>query len=253
MTLSPEQPTPPAARYHEKREALMDAAARLFNTQGVKGATLTRIAASVGLVTNSVTYYYRRKEDLARACFLRSIAARDALAGEAADGSTVAERLGNLFRRYAQLLADMESGRHPQLLNFNDIRSLPSPHAEDVFDAYTDMFRRVRRLAKGPETAHLARDDLNARAHVVLSIAHWLRSWIESYELEEYPYMADRISDILLRGLAGSGTWGAAAGELAWRLAPETMGAPEAFLCAATVLVNEQAIAALRSTGSRRA
>jgi len=84
MTVSPEQSLP-TARYHEKREALLDAAARLFNTQGVKGATLTSIAASVGLVTNSVTYYYRKKEDLAQACFLRSIAALDVLAKEAAD------------------------------------------------------------------------------------------------------------------------------------------------------------------------
>ena len=128
MAISTEQPGPPTARYHEKREALMDAAARLFNSDGVKGATLARIAASVGLVTNSVTYYYRKKEDLARACFLRSIAALDALAAGAVGRTTVAERLQSFFRGYAQLLADMESGRHPQLLNFNDIRSLPSEH-----------------------------------------------------------------------------------------------------------------------------
>jgi len=241
MAISTEQPGPPTARYHEKREALMDAAARLFNSDGVKGATLARIAASVGLVTNSVTYYYRKKEDLARACFLRSIAALDALAAGAVGRTTVAERLQSFFRGYAQLLADMESGRHPQLLNFNDIRSLPSEHAVDVFEAYTNMFRRVRRLLKGYETAHLARDDLNARAHIVLSIAHWVRTWIQSYEVEEYPRMADRISDILLHGLAAAGsTWSTADGELVSRLAPETMSMPEAFLCAATVLVNEQ-------------
>src|SRR5262245_10327994 len=195
MTISSES-TPPTARYHEKREALLDAAARMFNSQGVKGATLTSIAASVGLVTNSVTYYYRKKEDLARACFLRSIAAFDALTAEAADQPRVAARLVAFFRRFGQLLADMELGQRPQLLSFNDIRSLPSQHAEDVFVAYTDMFRRVRALLKGPETAHLARDDLNARAHIVLSMAHWVRSWIESYEIDEYLRMGDRVSDI---------------------------------------------------------
>jgi multidrug efflux pump subunit AcrB len=39
------------ARFQEKREALLDAAARHFNAQGVKGATLGEIAAQVGLVT----------------------------------------------------------------------------------------------------------------------------------------------------------------------------------------------------------
>jgi AcrR family transcriptional regulator len=240
MTITPEQ-TSQTTRYQEKREALLDAAARLFNSEGIKGATLARIAASVGLVTNSVTYYYRKKEDIARACFLRSIAALDTLAAEAADRPDVPARIEAFFNRYGQLLADIELGRHPQLLNFNDIRSLPSQHAEDVFEAYTDMFRRVRRLLRGSETAHLSRDDLNARAHIVLSIAHWIRSAIEDYEVEEYLRMGDRVSDILLRGLAAVGSrWQAADGELSWRLAPETSGTSEAFLCAATVLVNEQ-------------
>src|SRR5262245_21072330 len=239
MTLSSEQ-SPPTARYNEKREALLDAAARLFNVQGVKGGTLTSIAASVGLVTNSVTYYYRKKEDLARTLFLRSIEAFDAVAAAAADQPSVPTRLEAFFRRFGQLLADTELGRHPQLLNFNDIRSLPSQQAEDVFVAYTDMFRRVRTLLKGTETAHLTRDDLNARAHIVLSLAHWMRSWIENYEVEEYLRMGDRVSDIVLHGLAPAGSsWHADDGELAWRLAPETRGTSEAFLGAATVLVNE--------------
>ncbi|MET0351383.1 MAG: TetR/AcrR family transcriptional regulator, partial [Rhizobacter sp.] len=58
---------PQTQRYQEKREAILSAAALQFNQHGVKGATLSEIAASVGLVTNSVTYYYRKKEDLASA------------------------------------------------------------------------------------------------------------------------------------------------------------------------------------------
>ena len=45
----------------DRREALLDAAARLFNDHGVRGATLADIAAAVGLVTNSVTQYIRQK------------------------------------------------------------------------------------------------------------------------------------------------------------------------------------------------
>ena len=202
---------------------------------------LTSIAASVGLVTNSVTYYYRKKEDLAHACFMRSIAALDALAERQSRRPPSPSGCRPSSAVMRQLLADMEQGRHPQLLNFNDIRALPSQHAEDVFVAYTDMFRRVRQLLRGAETAHLTRDDLNARGHIVLSIAHWVRAWIGSYEAEEYLRMGDRVSDILLRGLAGTGsTWEGTDGERNWRLAPETGRTSEAFLCAATVLVNEQ-------------
>jgi AcrR family transcriptional regulator len=58
-------------RFMAKREAILDAAARQFNKYGLKGATLADVAGSVDLLTNSVTYYYRRKEDLVAACLLR--------------------------------------------------------------------------------------------------------------------------------------------------------------------------------------
>lgn len=229
------------ARYQEKREAVLDAAARLFNAQGVRGATLAGIAGSVGLVTNSVTYYYRKKEDLATACFQRAIEAFDALAQEAAAPADVPERVTDFLRRYAQRLADMEEGRQPTIVNFNDIRALPSPQAEHVFGAYTDMFRRVRALLKGPQAAHLGREDLNARAHVLLSTAHAMRSWIGNYEADEYRRVAGRVADLLLRGLAAPGArWQAEEGERGWQLSPALAGPSEAFLRAATILVNEQ-------------
>ena len=111
MPPSPVQ-SPQTPRYQVKREAILSAAALLFNEQGVKGATLSGIAGSVGLVTNSVTYYYRKKEDLATACFLRSIAAFDTLADTAAKEISVPARLRAFFRLHAQLLADIDEGQH---------------------------------------------------------------------------------------------------------------------------------------------
>jgi len=233
--------SPPTTRYQEKREAILAAAALLFNEQGVKAATLAGIAASVGLVTNSVTYYYRKKEDLATGCFLRSIAAFDDVAAGAAARADVPDRLRALFQAHAQLLTDIEEGRHAPLIVFNDIRALPEPQAADVFAAYTAMFRRVRSLLKGPQTEQLARDDLNARAHMVLSIANWMWSWLGRYESGEYLRIADRIADIVLRGICTPGSpWQATGDEAAWRPSGIIDGTSEAFLRAATVLVNEQ-------------
>ena len=205
-------------RYQEKREAILAAAARLFNDEGVRGATLGGIAAGVGLATNSVTYYYRKKEDLATACFQRSIAVFDGLAEQAGGLPDVPARVRDFLRRLAQLLADVEEGRRPAIVNFNDIRALPSPQAEQVYAAYTDMFRRVRGLLKGAGTAELSRDDFNARGHILISVAHWMRSWIGRHEPEEYARAADRVADVLLRGLAAPGSaWNSADAGSAWR------------------------------------
>jgi AcrR family transcriptional regulator len=232
---------PSTARYQEKREAVLGAAALLFNQRGVKGATLSDIAASVGLVTNSVTYYYRKKEDLATACFLRAIDAFNALAVAAAREADVESRLSAFFAGLARMVGDIELGTRAPVVLFNDIRALPSPHAEQVFTVYTDMFRHVRNLLKAPQTAALAREELNARGHIVLSAAHNLRQWIGRYEVEDYPRVAQRLSDILLHGLhARDSRWQTADSELQWRLQEDTSGSNEAFLRAATILVNEQ-------------
>lgn len=241
-TMSSAPPTSPStARFQEKREAVLAAAARQFNLQGVKGATLAEIAASVGLVTTSVTYYYRKKEDLATACFLRAITAHETLVDEAAKAPTVALRLAAFFRCHAELLAAMEAGTRPPLISFNDIRALPPLQEIEVFAAYTNLFRRIRALFKGPETAGWSRDDLNARTHLLVSVAHWVRSWIHRFELDDYPRVAARVTDILLRGLAGSGAaWPAQAVFDAVPPLDTTEGTEEAFLRAATELVNEQ-------------
>jgi AcrR family transcriptional regulator len=70
-TAAPDQPAA-TARYAARREAILAAAIGILNRQGVKGMTLAGVAAEVGLITTSVTYYFRRKEDLAAACFLGS-------------------------------------------------------------------------------------------------------------------------------------------------------------------------------------
>src|SRR5690606_16012347 len=185
-----------------KREALLDAAARRFNDVGVKGATLADIARSVGLVTTSVTYYYRRKELLAAACFLRTIDAFGKLAAQAAEAQLVADRIRVYFRLHAQRLAAEARNEQPHLVQLNDLRALPQPQFDEVSTAYTQMFRQIRQLLNGHETEFLSRPALNARTHYVLSLSHWMRTWLYPYETHGYWRLADHLSDSVLFGMA---------------------------------------------------
>jgi len=72
-------------------------------------------------------------------------------------------------------LADIAAGRRDDLVNFNDIRTLRPPLVNDVFAAYTEMYRSVRRLLPKEGTDRQAR---NARAHLLLSLVSWIRKWI---------------------------------------------------------------------------
>ena len=52
---------------------LLAAAALAINEQSAKGLTLADVGRRVGLTTTSVTYYFKKKEDLAAACFSRTL------------------------------------------------------------------------------------------------------------------------------------------------------------------------------------
>lgn len=231
---------PQTRRYAQKRDAILDAAAVLFNQKGLKGTTLAAVADSVGLMTNSVTYYYRKKEELATAGLLRSIASLQGLAETAAAEPTAEARVTRLFRLYYERAAAIAQGTSPPQMNFSDIRALTSPHVETVFAAYTGMFRKIRALLIEDDVHRPAKVEANARAHLVLSALNSTRVFIERYDPESYVRVAERTADIMIGGLAAPGSvWrDRRLPDLAWSFTDDP--AREAFLRSATRLINEQ-------------
>jgi AcrR family transcriptional regulator len=227
-------------RYEQKRQAILDAAVRLFNQKGLKGTTLADVAQSVGLITNSVTYYYRKKEELATACLLRSIDVLEGMIATALQEATPEDRLRAVLRLYFEKLAESASGDQPPLMSFSDMRSLTSPHMELVFSTYNQMFRHLRGLFELNGDLPLTRAHRNARTHLLISVMHGVRHWIDHYEPEDYRRVADRVGDILIGGLATaqSGWRPTVLPEMVWPSAEEV--SPEAFLRSATLLINEQ-------------
>ena len=247
-------------RFAEKRELILDGAAALFNRRGIKAGTLSEVAASVGLATNSLTYYYRKKEDLVVACLLRSIGA---LEGVIADVDArippgdLSGRVRALVQGYVALLAAIEDRLRPALIFFGDMRALPQPQAEPAFAAYVDMFRRPRRLLQAgeagagpalPPVRSAARQALNARCHGLLSQLLWARAWLGRYETSDYPRVAAAMADVLLHGLAAPGqSWPAAPWPAPQQVPPEAEGdsdnaTREAYLRTATRLINDHGV-----------
>lgn len=232
------------ARFRDKREAILDGAARLFNQHGVKGAMISDVAQSVGLVTNSLTYYYRKKDDLVAACLLRSMEAMGDAADAAAQGPSLEARVRGFVDRYLGLLAEIGAGRHPELIVFSDLLTVPAPHDTVVVAAYNQLFRRIRRLIDVAQPTPFDTAARNARAHLLLSSVSWARAWLLRYEPDDYPGVAARLADILLYGVAAPGLQPAAA-QAELRIngsddaASDNAATREAYLRAATRLVNQ--------------
>lgn len=224
------------AKFGRKRDTIVAAATELLNHEGVKGMTLAKVAAQVGLITTSVTYYFRRKEELAAACFLRGIERIEAVVAEADQGASPEERLALLLDRYLALKARVMRGEEPPIPVFSDVRALTDEPHLIVRDAYMRLFRSIRALLRGTPDHDGAHG--TAFTQMLLEQLHWLQAWLHRYPEAEFGVIRQSMWDILVNGLA--------APDRAW--APQPLdpaftpagGQSETFLLAATRLINQQ-------------
>jgi AcrR family transcriptional regulator len=227
-------------RFERKREAILDAATELLNTRGVKGLTLSVAAAAVDLSTTSVTYYFRRKDDLAAACMTRGLACMFEIVQAAMAEGTPKARLRALLARYLERARRAAVGEAPPLPVLSDLRALSMPQRGEVAAAYMKLFRRLRQLFEAPELAWLSRGRRTARTHMLLEQLFWAAAWLPKYDPEDYGRICERMYDILLGGLAGpQSSWGPLPIPTA-ELAPQTRQemSRETFLLAAMRLIN---------------
>lgn len=229
------------ARYARKKEAILAAATAILNRQGVRGMTLSDVAAQVGLNTTSVTYYYRKKDDLAAACFMRGLERLEAMVEDAAAQASPADRIVRFIDLYLDLHRRVRLGEATPLTSFAEVKALKEPLRESVVAAFNNLFRRVRGFFDDPSLAHLDKRQRNARAHLLMEQVFWSGRWLRRYDVEDYGRVRDRMGDILLNGLpAGGRAWAPRALPDPTPLSEDGLEWRETFLVAATRLINQR-------------
>ncbi len=227
-------------KFHQRRDTIVRAAVEVLNHKGVRGMTLADVAAKMDLVPTAVMYYFRKKEDLAAACFHKAIEQYESMIAQAQRGATAREALELFIRGYFEFRRLVAAGEADQIAVYNDVRAVQDP---GVGVAYTQMFRNARSLLlKSPQIASLSRMDCNARTHFLLAQLFWSVVWVPRYYVEDYPRLADHMLDILENGLLRvGGEWQPQTlHEVEPPLADGSSEARETFLQAATSLVNDQ-------------
>lgn len=247
VTLSPPHSRPAKERgsgtkYARKQQAIIAAASEILNRDGVKGMTLANVASQVGLITTSVTYYFRKKEDLAVACFLDAIARVDALVETAAQEPDPPARVERLLKLWLELRHRVLSGEEPPVALFGDMRTLQKPQRTIVGDAYRRFFARLCALFESPDFGWMTPTLRAARAHILSEQILWGVIWLRRYDPDDFGRVHTRMCDILLHGFAGPGrTWRNVSISLDEMLAAaQQTAAQETFLIAATRLINER-------------
>ena len=237
----PERKPRSRARFERKREAILDAAAELINLHGARGATLQEVATAVGLNTTSVTYYFRRKEQLAAAVFERSIERLGEMARKAAAEPDARARVARFIRLHVELRARVIAGEARPLVNLSDIRTLDDELRQALYQRYLAVFDLIRGFW-GPFCSDDHRELGAARAHMLLEVVFWLPVWLARYAINDFGRVGRRICDVLAEGLGVPGArWEPrlfSEDEIRAAMPPQDPAA-ENFLRVATRLINE--------------
>ncbi|WP_375420295.1 TetR/AcrR family transcriptional regulator [uncultured Sphingomonas sp.] len=223
-------------RFRAKRDAILAAAAEAINEQSAKGMTFADVARRVGLNTTSVTYYFKRKEDLAAAAFEHTLDYLLVMLDAAMEAKTPQERV----RRYMSLnmarLDRVRLGQERPMAILSDLRATEDPNRTRLMNGWREVFRRTRRL--WGNSSNRAQTDLyGARAHVLLENTFWLPVWLTRYEPDQYGRCEAKMMDVFEHGIAGKAA--------AWNPTTLVLDHQEAelgraaFLLAATRLINE--------------
>ncbi|PJE28755.1 transcriptional regulator, TetR family [Pseudooceanicola antarcticus] len=226
-------------RYRLKRDEIVAAAARQIAERGLKGLTLVGVAGMVGLSTNSVTYYFRRKELLAEAAVEDALARFAEVLAPDSPPSTPRDYLRDVLARNFALAAATRRGEAPPLTVLSEVRALEEPARTRLIAAYFALVARVsRRFGEAGGDAR-EKGRAVARAQLLCDLLHWARTWLRLYAIEDFPRVEARLFDLMDRGLAQPGArW--APPELPFdQREPAVTGTNvEAYLRVATRLVN---------------
>ncbi|WP_010544567.1 TetR/AcrR family transcriptional regulator [Sphingomonas elodea] len=232
----PKIETTSTKRFQAKRDAILAAAAAAINEQSAKGMTFADVARRVGLNTTSVTYYFKRKEDLAAAAFEQTLAWLDGILDHALAEPTPEARVARFLAINMERLARIGRGEEQAVAILSDLRAMEEPLKGKLLTGWRNVFRKTRSLW-GNEGSRAETDLRSARAHVLLENSFWLNAWMSRYEIDEYPRVEARLMDVFRRGIAAPGqAWEPALFDLVHE---EPEPGREAFLLAATRLINE--------------
>lgn len=92
----------------ETRERIVDAALRLFRDKGFDATTMRDIAAEAGMAVGAAYYYFRSKEELVMAFYVRSAEeSRDVIPGEIERSKDLKKRIRAVIdKKFEQFAAD---------------------------------------------------------------------------------------------------------------------------------------------------
>lgn len=190
-----------SANRDRRRAEIVAVATREMNEHGVQGLVLAEVAAKVGMTKANLTYYFRRKEDLAAHCIDQTLAEYRQMIADAALMVTARERVIALFEIFFARLARTARSEAPPLAGLGALPALDEPYGSQAIERYRELLRATGALFQAPDGPVLDHAGRITRAQLVLTQLFWFSAWAEQCDPGDYPRIAQRLFDVVAGGL----------------------------------------------------
>jgi AcrR family transcriptional regulator len=187
---------PQSPDYDKRRDAIIDAAARLYGRRGFQGASVADLAKACNTSKSLIYHYFPSKEDILYAVMASHLELLLAAAEATLErpGLTASERLRAIAHHFMRLY-EGAADSHKVLLN--EIDNLPAERRADVVAKQRRIIHIVERQigAVAPGAPSLPTTML------FFGMINWTHTWFRPDGTMKAAELADLAADLLLNGL----------------------------------------------------
>ena len=191
----------PNNKFTNKQLLIIDSAVQVFSEKGIKRATFAEIGARVDLATTSITYYFKKKEDLATACYLRSIDRVCQIVESVVHVDSLAGRLKLLLRLLIEDHIAVQRGSKPPLMPFGELVNLSQTPYAEVLKQFMEMFKRLKTVLSSYDQSTHQESLPTASTNWYFQFL-WLEYWwFEYFESRHKDRVVNHLLDVWSNGL----------------------------------------------------
>lgn len=218
------------------RDRVIEAASDILTEEGLAGLTFAETGRRVGLKVTSVTHYFKRRDDLAAACFDQALDRLAELLEQAEQEAGPSARIRHFIHRHIDVIRAARLGDARAIPTLSGIATLEPALRDRLVARYRAFFVRVRAMFGDISAADKAL--FNARTHVLLEVLFWLPSTLRNYAPEDFYRVGEHIFRILSDGLAApDAPWVPTIFAVAMPVEPKGL---RDLIKAATTLINDE-------------
>ena len=162
-------------QFASKRQAVILEAGQAFRRRGYHNASMTEIAANLGLTKAALYYYVRNKEEVLYECHLMAYDAMDEILAARHDGASALDKLEALYIDFVEMLTS--SG----VSLLTDVNSLGAENKETVLARRGKIERKIIRLVKeGQKDGSIRAGDARLHVFFFMGALNWLNAWYDA-------------------------------------------------------------------------